>query len=117
MFGRIFMEIIGNIFLISLAVSTIGSCTEFILTDPPINNIDNCSLLPDVRAHRNGPTIVLEHLRGKTINKPFLLINGFKTSFAPSNFSIGDSIEFYCQNQSTIELYDKYNNLLFFAII
>ena len=108
------MELISTVVFIGIISSVIGGISAKVVFSPiPLS--DNISLIPTITAHRYDNLVVISHIRGYTINKCVIVLNGLKISSA-TGFKIGDTIELSCQNNSYIELYDS-DKLLFFAII
>jgi len=108
------MELISTFFFIGLVTTVISGISAKVVFSPiPLS--DNIALIPTITAHRYDNLVVLSHIRGYTINKCVIVLNGLKISSA-TGFKIGDTIELSCQNNSYIELYDS-DKLLFFAII
>ena len=108
------MEILSSFLFIGLVTTVIGGISAKVVFSP-IPLPDNIALIPTITAHRYDNLVVISHIRGYTINKCVIVLNGVKIS-ATSGFKIGDTIELSCQNNSYIELYDS-DKLLFFAII
>jgi hypothetical protein len=109
------MELISAFFFIGLVTTVIGGISAKVVFSP-IPQVDNIALIPTITAHRYDNLVVISHIRGYTINKCVIVLNGLKMSSWATGFKIGDTIELSCQNNSYIELYDS-DKLLFFAII